>query len=139
MYHISIINLMPSATHFKHVLLMYFLTDSQRKEYTDEAEKIFQDSVKFDETHPEIFSFASLKHMFNTISASKFSMFNSITSFMDAVIILLTIVCGCYTLFLACQTIWFQKHQSSLVDSMKVEHWQKRPSMYRREIAKFNH
>lgn len=33
MYHISLVSLMPSASHFKHVLLMYFLTDAQKKEY----------------------------------------------------------------------------------------------------------
>ena len=68
---------------------------------------------------------------------SKFSIFNSFTTFLDFGIMILTIVLGCYTLFLAIQTIWFQKHESSLVDSMKLEKMTKRPVMFRRELAKY--
>jgi hypothetical protein len=91
--------------------------------------------VEFDKEHPEIFSFAVLKHVITSTGDSRFSIFHSITCLMDFLVLIAAFGLGIYTMSLAIQTCNFVRNESSLIDYMKFDRWCNSPSKYKAELA----
>ena len=84
------------------------------------AEADFRKQVQFEKDHPsEILSFQAF---YDTIIGSEFENDNPLKSFsyfMDVVVIIATLILGCYTFGLFCTTMYYTYKQSSMVDDHK--------------------
>ena len=131
MYHASILAAFPDNTHLKHALLMYWLPEDDKQAYIEERNEIYHQHVEFERLHPEIFSFASFKHIIFSAADGRFNCFHSFSCFMDSLTLLATFGLGAYTLWLCIQTIYFARQENSLIDHMKFERWQSDPRRYK--------
>ena len=71
----------------------------------------------------DIFSIKAFREVLSTMFVHKANPFNSWEAIFDNLTIFVTFICGCYTFYLFCQTIYYVRAQSSLVDSHKYERY----------------
>ena len=131
MYHANILAAFPDNTHFKHVLLMYWLPEDDKQAYLDERDEIYRQHVEFDKLHPEIFSFATLKQVLMSLSESRYNCFHTFGCLIDFLVLVATFGLGVYTCWLGIQTIYFVRQENSMIDHMKFERWQSDPRRFK--------
>jgi hypothetical protein len=120
MYHCNLMALFPGENLMKNMWLKYFLSEDDMIMYRKEQKDLYNQHVAFDKEHPEIFSFAVLGNSIASLREGRFNVFNSITTMLDFVILVVTLSLGIYTLCLAFTTINFVRNESSLIDYLKV-------------------
>lgn len=119
MEHVSFIALIP-APQLKLSLKLYFANLEEKKLIQIEAEKAFKEQVQFEKDHPsEILSFRAF---YDTIIGTEWGNDNPLKSFshfFDVLVVIATLILGCYTFGLFCTTVYYTYKQSSMVDDHK--------------------
>mmetsp|Transcript_15740 Transcript_15740/g.24199 ORF Transcript_15740/g.24199 Transcript_15740/m.24199 type:complete len:204 (+) Transcript_15740:475-1086(+) len=115
--HISIMSLIPNA-HLHSTMALQFASQEKRKEILKENDDQFKKQQELEkDAGDDIFSAKSMKALYNSLQLfKKDSVLYSLENFHDAVIIIMPIFLGSYTLFLLVSTVYYVKGQTTLVD-----------------------
>jgi hypothetical protein len=122
MLHISLIAMMPSS-QLKYMLTMKFSSEEERRLIIEDNKAQYELEKSVQGDPDDIFSWQGLKEVLATFRLSKNNPLYSTECFLDFFVFLLTFVCGCYTCFLICQTVWYIQTGTSLVDSHKRDRY----------------
>lgn len=112
---------MPAHSNVKHIMTMWYLNETERKEIYDLNEAEYQRQMEFEKEHPEFFSWAFFYDFAWNWKFTKYYFMYSWETFWDAFAILLTFACGIYTFGLMVQTLYYAKNQTSMIDDMKFK------------------
>ena len=100
MHHISILQLIPINSGLKMALIKYFLNEKEKQEYDDYYDKEFKRQLAFDQLHPEIFSWESLKDLWDSSKFHNYHPFYNLSNFLDFLTIFSLICLAIYTYIL---------------------------------------
>ena len=122
MLHISLIAMMPSS-QLKYMLTMRFCSAEERRMIIQDNKLQYELEKSVQGDPDDIFSWTGLKEVMSTFRLSRNNPLYSMETFYDFIIFILTFTCGCYTLFLFFQTLWYVQTGTSLVDSHKRDRY----------------
>jgi hypothetical protein len=117
------------------MLTMKFSSAEERKMIIEDNRLQYELEKEIQGDPNDIFSWSSLKEVLATFRLSRNNPLYSMEYFLDWLVFILTLVCGCYTCFLFFQTLWYVRTNSSLVDSHKRDRYYNMSKSDRREEA----
>lgn len=138
MQHISMVQtFIPAYSNVKYLATMYYLNETERAEVRAENQIAYDAQVAFEKANPNVFSFAFFYDFFFNWKFTKYYFLYSWETFWDFFAIMLTLVCGIYTLGLLYQTLNFAKHETSMIDDMKIKVYMKNRRKFKQELMEY--